>query len=296
MESGLCQRGVSPVSSQIARGRHLLVPVRVGKVGRSSKRRVRPRSGRRQGLRHPVPLQDGHGPVDPGEQQVPMDDEESNPLGSSFHRERHESQTLQHLPPSGTRRVRTEQRRGGALHTREISQGGHRKTLGEDHGVDSHGHVAKWTTRVRLGLQPEKRVSRRQSSPSHGFDSGPEQRGRNLLRDRRRCLEAELFLQLALHQRGRGLRRSVWHDARHPLRVFERRVESSDGASRHGFVAGSALPDQRRAQLLRSADNSISTREERRDQHCGSASGRERWHLGSVRAGRSDATHLASEI
>ena len=289
MESGVGQRRIAPVSSQIARGRYLLVPVRVGQVGRSSKRRVRPRSGIRQGLRHPVPLQDGHGPVDPAEPQVPMDDEESNRLGSLFHRERQESQTLQHLPPSGTRRVRTEQRRGGPLHTREISQGGHRKTLGEGHGVDWHGQIAKWTTRVRLGLQPEKRVSRRQSAPSHGFDSSPEQRGRNLLQDRRRCLVAELCLQLAFHQRGRGLCQSVWHDARHPLRVFERRAESR-------FVARSALPDQRRAQLLRSADDSISTREERRDRHCGSASGRERWHLGSVRAGRSDATHLASEI
>ena len=94
-------------------------------------------------------------------------------------------------------------------------------------------------------------------------------------------------MQLALHQHGRGLHRSVWRKTQHPLHVFERRAESSDGASRHGFVAGSALTDQRRAQLLRSADDSISTREERRDRHCGSVSGRERWHLGSVRAGKS---------
>ena len=140
------------------------------------------------------------------------------------------------------------------------------------------------------------RMGKLQNAPSHGFDSSPEQRGRNLLQDRRRCLVSELFLQLAFHQRGRGLCQSVWHDARHPLRVFESQAESSDGASRHGFVAGSALPAQRRARLLRGADDSISTREERRDRHCGSASGRERWHLGSVRAGRSDATHLASEI
>ena len=276
MESGVGQRGVAPVSTQIARGRPLLVPVCLDPVGRSSKRRVRCRSGRRQGHGHPVPLQDGHRAVDPGEPQVPMEDEESNWGGSSFHRKRHESQSLQHLPSGGTRRVRTEQRRGGPLHAREISQGGHQETLGEGHGVDSHGQIAKWTVRVRLGLQPEKRISPGKSAPSLGFDSSPEQRGRNLLQDPRRCLVAEFFLQLAFHQRGRGLRQSVCHDGRHPLRVFERRAESSDGASRHGFVARSALPDQRRAQLLRGADDSISTREERRDRHCGGASGRER--------------------
>ena len=184
MESGLGQHGIAPVSPQIAHRRHL-VPVRVEHFGRSSKH-VRHRSGIDQGRRHLVPLQDGHGTVDHGEQQVPMDDEESNRLGSSFHRKRHESQTLQHLSPAGRRRVRIEQRRGGPLHTREISQGGHWETFGVGHGMDSPGQIAKFTTWVRLGLQPEKRVSGRQSARSHGFDSGPEQRGRNLLRDRPR--------------------------------------------------------------------------------------------------------------
>ena len=129
--------------------------------------------------------------------------------GSPFHRKRHESQALQHLPSGGTRRVRTEQRRGGPLRAREMSQGAHRQTLGEGHGVVLHGHVAKWTTRLRLGLQPEKRVSRRQSDRRHGFDSGPDQRGRNPVRDRQRRPQVELFLQLGLQQRGRGLCRSV---------------------------------------------------------------------------------------
>ena len=78
MESGVCQHGVAPVSTQIARGRYLLVPVCLDPFRRPSKRRVHCRSGRRQGRRHPVPLQDGHGAVDPGEPQVPMEDEESN--------------------------------------------------------------------------------------------------------------------------------------------------------------------------------------------------------------------------
>ena len=126
-----------------------------------------------------------------------------------FHRKGHGSQTLQHLPSGGTRRVRTEKRRGDPRHALEISQGGHRETLGRGHGVDLHGRVAEWTTRLRLGLEPEKRVSRRQSDRRHGFDSGPDQRGRNPIRDRQRRPQVELFLQLALHQRGRGLRRRV---------------------------------------------------------------------------------------
>ena len=170
VESGFGRRGVAPVSTQTALRRHHLVLVLVDPVGRSSKRLVCPRSGNDHGRRHPVSLQDGHGAVDPGEPQVPMVVEKSIWDGSSF------------------------QRRGGPLHAGETSQGGHRETLGEGHGVDSHGHVAKWTT---LGKEFPGNSDR-----CHGFDSGPEQGERNPVRDRQRRPEVELFLQLVLHQRG----------------------------------------------------------------------------------------------